>query len=282
MPHESRGLQTLRAREISRAPPPPVNQCQGKRNGGKGHTDEAHRRPGTTLPSDASAKGAEGTADEVSGHEKGVGTIGGLGKFLDARTLVAELQALRADINNDDRRNQSNIGVAEDVGHHPCQNLKTTAAETETVDAETVDIFADAAGSKGAGNATKAEHAHFVATGGKRGLGEMEGHARPDGEHGTESETGSGGIQAYAGMPADDLPKALHQSGIATLEIALHIGKHHEGDAHAPHHQHGGDEEHGAPTEPVADVAANNARSQDASQEAGEHNADVAALVGGF
>ena len=84
------------------------------------------------------------------------------------------------------------------------------------------------------------------------------------------------------GCPQNDLPKALHQSGIATLEIALHVGKHHEGDAHAHHHQHGGDEEHGAPTEPVADVATNNARSQDASQEAGEHNADVAALVGGF
>ena len=262
--------------------PPPVNQCQGKRGGGKGRTDKAHRRPGAALPSDAGAKGAEGATDEVGDHEKGVGAVGGLGKFLDARTLVAELQALRADVNDDDRRNQSRIGVAEDVGHCPCQNLKATTAETETVDAEAVDIFADAAGGKGASNPTKAEHAHFVAAGREGGLGEMEGHARPDGEHGTESKTGSDGIQAYAWMPANDLPKALHQSGIAPLEIALHVGKHHEGDTHAHHHQHGGDEEHGAPAEPVADVAADNARGQDAGQEAGEHNADVAALVGGF
>jgi hypothetical protein len=36
------------------------------------------------------------------------------------------------------------------------------------VDAETVDIFADAAGGKGAGNATKAEHALTLIDGWRR------------------------------------------------------------------------------------------------------------------
>ena len=62
---------------------------------GEGDADEAYSLPSRDMPSLTSEEGSEASADEVGGHEDGVGSVARFGNGLYASTLVAELQALK-------------------------------------------------------------------------------------------------------------------------------------------------------------------------------------------
>ena len=237
--------------------------------------------PAGELPAGAGGEGAEGAADEEGGHEDGVDAVGGFGVELHDAGLVAELDALDADVDDDDAGDHAGVGVAEDAHDEPGEQDEGVADVVEVSEADFADVLADGGGGECAGDAAQAEDADGVAVGMKGGLRHFEGEAGPDGEEGAEGKSGAQGADAQGRVLFDQGEDGAHEVAIAAGEVRADVGQDFEGDGGAQDHEDGGDEVHGAPAEPVADEAGDDARGEDAGEQAGHDDADVAAFVFG-
>ena len=223
----------------------------------------------------------ERTTDEIGRHEDGVGTVGSLRNLLQAATLIAELLTLQSDIYQDDGCDESCVGVAEEEGYCPGDDLHGCSEEAELVDSEPWNQLSYAAGCHGSHDSAESEHSHHIAACIERRLGKMEGEARPYRHHASETEGGTDGVDADGRMEDEDLSHGSHQSSVSTHIVALHLRHHQHHDSHADHHDEGGDEEHLPPSQPFADVTADYSRGKNTREQSGEHKAHVPALVFG-
>ena len=107
----------------------------------------------------------------------------------------------------------------------------------------------------------------------------MKRQARPHGPHGAHGERRTQRVEADAGMAAEDVEDGAQQCAVAALEVALHAGQQGQHGDDAQQHHAASPQIDGAPSRPQSHRTAHDTREEDAREQAGEHDADVARLV---
>lgn len=250
-----------------------------QRGGRKQDSRRDDSRPAVKRPCGSRQQRAERTSREVGAHKNRVDPVRSRGIEFEQSGLIAELDALHADIDNDDSGDERRIGIRTEEEQQPCEDLQADADIVEPAHADAPDVLPGKGRRQSARDSAEAEHADDVAAGIKRRLRHLEGERRPETQKGAESQRGTHGIETQRRIAPDDRKKRLHQGGIGSPEVGARIGQYIQHDGRRNDHESGGGEIHFAPAEKLADNAADHARSEDSGQQARKDNPDIAVFI---
>lgn len=264
-----------------RATLPSGGECDDERQGGEQGSGPHDARPAEEHPGRAREQRAERAADEVAAHEDRVDPVGGRRAELEQRRLVAQLDALHADVDEQDTPDDRPVVVAARGEEPPGGQLQQRPEAIEAVDAQPGDVFPDEGGRHGSGDAAQPEHPHHVAARMEGLLRHLEGERGPETHERAEGECGAHGVQPQQRVLLQQREERAHERGVAAREVGLLVGQDAEDEHGADEHHARGDIVHLAPAEPLADGAADDARGEDSREQPREDDAHVAVLVFG-
>lgn len=252
-----------------------------ERQGGEQGSGSHDARPAEEHPGRAREQRAERAADEVAAHEDRVDPVGGRRTELEQRCLVAQLDALHADVDEQDTPDDRPVVVAARGEEPPGGQLQQRPEAVEAVDAQPGDVLADEGGRHGSGDAAQPEHSHHVAAGVEGLLRHLEGERGPETHERAEGERGTHGVQPQQRVLLQQREERAHERGVAAREVGLLVGQDAEDEHGADEHHARGDAVHLAPAEPLADGAADDARGEDTREQSRKDDAHVAVFVFG-
>lgn len=290
--HGLRGLPYLQRTRCFRERPPQADiahrrnrplffrtERDEQRGGRKQDSRRDDSRPAVKRPCGSRQQRAERTSREVGAHKNRVDPVRSRGIEFEQSGLIAELDALHADIDDDDSGDERRIGIRTEEEQQPCEDLQADADIVEPAHADAPDVLPGEGRRQSARDSAESEHADDVAAGIKRRLRHLEGERRPETQKGAESQRGAHGIEPQRRIAPDDRKKRLHQGGIGSPEVGARIGQYIQHDGRRNDHESGGGEIHFAPAEKLADNAADHARSEDSGQQARKDNPDIAVFI---
>ena len=250
------------------------------------HRDQYHAEPcchrtapSVEAPHRAGKESAERAADEVRDHIDGVHTARGLGAKPHGGTLVAQLDALHAGVDDDDADDHARIGVLEDVHDDPRQHHERGSDAVDALHSVTRDVFTYVRGRKRSGHTTEGQHAYRIAVGKEGRLLHPECQTSPEAEHRTEGKGRTDGVEQGAWIASEQRREALHQRAESASVGRLHIGEDAQDDQRRKGHDDGRNQVHRTPSHQVTDVSADYPRRQDAYQQARQYDAHLALLL---
>ena len=165
-----------------------------ERGGGQQGSGACDARPACDLPGRAREQRAEGAAEEVAAHEDRVDAVRGRGAEFEKRGLVAQLDALHADVEQQDAGDDRQVVVRAEEEHSPGGQLHQGTEAVEAEDAQPCDVFPGDGGRQGPGDAAQTEQPDDVAAGVEGCLRHLEGERCPEAEERPEGEGGAQGV----------------------------------------------------------------------------------------
>ncbi len=224
--------------------------------------------PAPECPEGAGKECAQGAADKVDGHEDGVHAAGGFGAEFHDGALIAQLDKLHADVDEDDAHDDGGVAVASEVEGGPGGGHEEVPCVAEFFYAEALDILADAGCGQGAGDSAESQKPNGFTVLEEGCLLHAEGEACPQRQKGAEGESRADAVDSCLGESHKKFPDGFQHAEKCAAVSGGHVGQNFKDDGGGDEHHHGCNEEHGSPAKPFAHKAAAHAGGENSCKEA--------------